>query len=45
VHAHLGGLKVPRIVKFESELPRQDNGKIYKRLLSEPYWREAGRRI
>jgi hypothetical protein len=25
--------------------PREDSGKIFKRLLREPYWRDAGRRI
>lgn len=41
----LAGIKVPRVVRFERELPRQDNGKIYKRRLAEPYWKAAGRRI
>jgi long-chain acyl-CoA synthetase len=33
------------VVTFHEALPREDSGKIFKRLLREPYWREAGRRI
>ncbi|HSD44628.1 MAG TPA: AMP-binding protein [Burkholderiales bacterium] len=41
----IAGYKVPRVVTFHDALPREDSGKIFKRLLREPYWREAGRRI
>jgi long-chain acyl-CoA synthetase len=41
----IAGYKVPRIVTFHDTLPREDSGKIFKRLLREPYWREAGRKI
>jgi long-chain acyl-CoA synthetase len=41
----IAGYKVPRVVTFHEALPREDSGKIFKRLLREPYWREAGRRI
>jgi len=34
---HLAGFKCPRRVEFVDELPRQDNGKIYKRLLRDRY--------
>jgi long-chain acyl-CoA synthetase len=37
--------KLPRKIVFETELPRQDNGKIYKRSLREPYWAGLERRI
>jgi long-chain acyl-CoA synthetase len=30
--------KCPRSVDFVDELPRDDNGKLYKRLLRERYW-------
>ncbi|MBV8083429.1 MAG: acyl-CoA synthetase [Chloroflexi bacterium] len=33
--------KLPRTLDFMSELPRDDNGKLYKRKLRDPYW--AGR--
>ena len=49
VLAHLSGLiaryKLPRVIRFEAQLPRQDNGKLYKRALREPYWAGRERRI
>jgi long-chain acyl-CoA synthetase len=33
----LAGFKCPRTVEFTDELPRQDNGKLYKRLLRDRY--------
>ena len=42
---HLAGYKLPRLIAFHESLPREDSGKIFKRKLREPYWREAGRRI
>ncbi|MGP8297490.1 AMP-binding protein [Streptomyces inhibens] len=45
VRAHVGerlaGYKVPRAVVFEERLPRDESGKLFKRLLRDPYW--AGR--
>ncbi|MEN3950167.1 acyl-CoA synthetase [Iodidimonas sp. SYSU 1G8] len=41
----LAGYKVPRVVEFASELPREDSGKIFKRKLKEPYWAGMDRRI
>jgi len=41
----LARFKVPKRIVFETELPRQDSGKIFKRKLREPYWQEAGRQI
>jgi len=35
---HLATYKCPRTVDFSSELPRDPNGKLYKRLLRERYW-------
>jgi long-chain acyl-CoA synthetase len=37
--------KVPRLVVFHDQLPREDSGKIFKRRLREPYWEKAGRTI
>jgi len=42
---HLASYKVPRSVDFESALPRHPTGKLYKRLLRDPYWEDAGRSI
>lgn len=37
--------KVPRVVEFRNNLPREDSGKLFKRKLREPYWEKAGRKI
>jgi long-chain acyl-CoA synthetase len=41
----LANYKVPRHIVFEAKLPRDDSGKLLKRILKEPYWQGAGRRI
>jgi long-chain acyl-CoA synthetase len=41
----LARYKVPKQVEFQSELPREDSGKIFKRKLRDPYWARAGRAI
>jgi long-chain acyl-CoA synthetase len=41
----LAGYKVPRLVEFVSDMPREDTGKIFKRKLREPHWAATGRRI
>ena len=45
VAAHLAAYKVPRVVEFSAQLPREDSGKIFKRLLREPYWADRERAI
>ena len=40
--SQLAAFKCPRTVDFVAELPRQDNGKIYKRLLRDHYRAAAG---
>ncbi len=42
---HLAGFKVPRVIEFRTELPRGDDGKIYKRRLREPYWQGHERQV
>ncbi|MCH8841677.1 MAG: AMP-binding protein [SAR324 cluster bacterium] len=42
---HLAGYKIPRHIEFRGDLPREDSGKIFKRKLREPFWRDAGRSI
>jgi long-chain acyl-CoA synthetase len=37
--------KVPRVVEFSEALPREESGKIFKRRLRDPYWKDVGRRI
>jgi long-chain acyl-CoA synthetase len=41
----LGSLKAPKLVEFRDELPREDNGKIIKRKLRDPYWANQARKI
>jgi long-chain acyl-CoA synthetase len=41
----IAGYKIPKVVVFEKELPRQENGKIYKRLIREPYWQGHTKKI
>jgi long-chain acyl-CoA synthetase len=45
LRARLADYKVPRVIEFAPELPREESGKIFKRKLREPYWRAAGRQI
>jgi acyl-CoA synthetase (AMP-forming)/AMP-acid ligase II len=42
---HLASLKCPRTVDFMAELPRHPTGKLYKRLLRDPYWEGRASRI
>ncbi len=42
---HLAGYKVPRSIELAEDLPRQPSGKIYKRKLREPFWRDRETRI
>ena len=41
----IAGFKVPRIIEFHQNLPREDSGKIFKRKLRDPYWKNCGRKI
>ena len=41
----LARYKVPKLVEFRTELPREDSGKIFKRKLRDPFWEGAGRKI
>ena len=41
----LAGYKVPRVVQFNAQLPREETGKIFKRKLREPFWAGRERRV
>jgi long-chain acyl-CoA synthetase len=41
----LAKYKCPKSIDFVEALPRDDNGKLYKRKLRDPYWAETGRSI
>jgi acyl-CoA synthetase (AMP-forming)/AMP-acid ligase II len=43
--AHLAAYKCPRTVEFDPELPRDPNGKLYKRRIRERYWQGRVSRI
>jgi long-chain acyl-CoA synthetase len=43
--ASLAGYKVPRSVDFVARLPRTPTGKLYKRLLRDPYWEDQNHKI
>jgi len=38
---HLAGFKCPRSIDFMEQLPRLDNGKLYKRQLRDQYWKKS----
>jgi acyl-CoA synthetase (AMP-forming)/AMP-acid ligase II len=42
---HLAGFKKPRAVDFVSELPKNPNGKVVRRLIRDAYWQNCERRI
>ena len=42
---HLAAFKCPRSIDFDGALPRQDTGKLYKRLLKDRYWGDRTSRI
>jgi fatty-acyl-CoA synthase len=42
---HLAHYKCPRSVDFMEALPRLPTGKLYKRLIKDPYWGKQGSRI
>ena len=43
--ASLASVKCPRTVDFREELPRDETGKLYKRLLRDEFWQGQDRRI
>ncbi|RDH78534.1 acyl-CoA synthetase [Mycolicibacterium moriokaense] len=43
--ANLATYKCPRSIEFDSALPRDANGKLYKRRIRDPYWQGRPSRI
>ena len=43
--AHLATYKCPRTIEFDPELPRDPNGKLYKRRIRDRYWQGRTSRI
>ena len=42
---HLAKYKCPRSIDFTEAMPRDPNGKLYKRRLRDPYWERSGREV
>ena len=42
---HLAGYKIPRSVSFTAEIPRTGSGKILKRVLREPFWKDHASKV
>ena len=42
---HLAAFKCPRSIDFTDQLPREDSGKLFKRLLKDRYWGDRPSRI
>lgn len=43
--AHLASYKCPRTVEFDPELPRDPNGKLYKRRIRDRYWQGRASKV
>jgi acyl-CoA synthetase (AMP-forming)/AMP-acid ligase II len=43
--ANLATYKCPRTIEFDAELPRDPNGKLYKRRIRDRYWQDRTSRI
>ena len=41
----IASFKCPREIHFRSELPREENGKLYRRRIRETLWKDTGRSI
>jgi long-chain acyl-CoA synthetase len=42
---HIANFKIPKVIEFRTELPREDSGKIFKRQLRDEYWQGRGRKV
>jgi fatty-acyl-CoA synthase/long-chain acyl-CoA synthetase len=42
---HLAGYKIPRSVSFSDAIPRNASGKILKKVLREPFWKNRPRQV
>ena len=41
----LAKFKTPKTIDFTTEMPRDPNGKLYKRKLRDPYWEGVQRAV
>ena len=42
---NLAKMKLPRSIDFIKKLPRDENGKLYKRRLRDPYWENQSTQV
>jgi len=42
---HLASYKIPRSLDFMEDIPRTGSGKILKRVLREPYWKDHNSQV
>ena len=42
---NLAKMKLPRSIDFIKKLPRDENGKLYKRRLRDPYWKNHSSKV
>ena len=42
---NLAKMKLPRSIDFIEKLPRDENGKLYKRRLRDPYWENQSTQV
>lgn len=45
VRQRLSAFKALAVVEFHEALPREDSGKLFKRKLRDPHWKDARRNI
>ena len=43
--SRVASYKMPKLIQFHDALPREDTGKIFKRVLRQPFWQQTGRSI
>jgi acyl-CoA synthetase (AMP-forming)/AMP-acid ligase II len=43
--AHIGGYKIPKSIEFVAHIPRNAAGKILRKELREPYWKNQERKV
>ena len=43
--SRIAKMKLPRSIDYLDELPRDPNGKLYKRRLRDPYWEGKTRQV